>query len=167
MELFTKLYGAWLLFTYHCFDRIVISGYLMGMQRCGQVVYWLQNVLGIRAIDKAALSKRSGEYVSWVEAFARKQKVPLEWWEKGVNKEEYVQPYLQRAERAGRWGVYFIFQAMEQGCMFCRDSRKCSRRTEASIRSCTATGAGTATTTFTCATGDGTDDSAHGHIHSV
>ena len=118
MELFTKLYGAWLLFTYHCFDRIVISGYLMGMQRCGQVVYWLQNVLGITAIDKAALSKRSGEYVSWVEALARKQKIPLEWWEKGVNKEEYVRPYLQKAERAGRWGVYFIFQAMEQGWTF-------------------------------------------------
>ena len=106
MELFTKLYAAWLLFTYHCFDRIVISGYLMGMQRCGQVVYWLQNVLGITAIDKAALSKRSGEYVQWVEAFARKQKIPLEWWEKGVNKEEYVRPYLHKAERAGRWGVY-------------------------------------------------------------
>jgi hypothetical protein len=118
MELFTKLYGAWLLFTYHCFDRVVISGYLMGMQRCGQVVYWLQNVLGITAIDKAALSKRSGEYVSWVEAFARKQKIPLEWWEKGVNKEEYVRPYLQRAEREGRWGVYFIFQALEQGWTF-------------------------------------------------
>jgi hypothetical protein len=118
MELFTKLYGAWLLFTYHCYDRIVISGYLMGMQRCGQVVYWLQNVLGITAIDKAALSKRTGEYTSWVEAFARKQKIPLEWWEKGVNKEEYVRPYLQKAERSGRWGVYFIFQTMEQGWTF-------------------------------------------------
>jgi len=90
----------------------------MGMQRCGQVVYWLQKVLGITAIDKAALSKRSGQYVSWVEAMARKQKIPLEWWEKGINKEEYVRPYLQKAERAGRWGVYFIFQTMEQGWTF-------------------------------------------------
>lgn len=118
MELFTKLYGTWLLFTYHCFDRIVISGYLMGVQRCGQVVYWLRNVLGVSVIDKAALSKRTGEYVKWVEAMARKQKIPLEWWEKGVNKEEYVLPYLEKAERAGRWGVYFIFQAMEQGWTF-------------------------------------------------
>ena len=53
MELFTKLYGAWLLFSYHCFDRIVISGYLMGLQRCGQVVYWLREVLGVAAVDKA------------------------------------------------------------------------------------------------------------------
>jgi len=42
MELFTKPFGAWLIFVYHCFDRIVLSGYLMGLQRPGQVVYWLQ-----------------------------------------------------------------------------------------------------------------------------
>jgi hypothetical protein len=50
MELFTKLFGAWLVFVYHCFDRVVVSGYLMGLQRPGQVVYWLQQVLGIEAI---------------------------------------------------------------------------------------------------------------------
>lgn len=129
MELFTKLYGAWLLFTYHCFDRIVISGYLMGMQRCGQVVYWLREVLGVTAVDKAALSKRTGEYVSWVEALARKQKIPLEWWERGVDKEEYVRPYLERAERTGRWGVYFIFQTMEQGWTF-RPGRQPAKQPE-------------------------------------
>lgn len=115
MELFTKLFGAWLLFTYHCFDRVVISGYLMGLQRCGQVVYWLREVLGLEKIDKAALSRRTWEYVAWVEAFARRQKIPLEWAEKGVDKEDYVHPYLRRLEKAGRFGVYFIFQAMEQG----------------------------------------------------
>ena len=56
MELFTKLFGAWLVFVYHCFDRVVLSGYLMGLQRPGQVVYWLQQVLGIEAITKEVLS---------------------------------------------------------------------------------------------------------------
>ena len=28
MELFTKLFGSLLVFVYHCFDRIVIHGYL-------------------------------------------------------------------------------------------------------------------------------------------
>ncbi len=28
MELFTKLFGDLLVFVYHCFDRIVIHGYL-------------------------------------------------------------------------------------------------------------------------------------------
>jgi hypothetical protein len=118
MELFTRLFGTWLVFSYHCFDRIVISGYLMGLQRCGQVVYWLRQALGVEAVDKAALSRRTPQYVAWVEAFARKQKIPLQWAEKGVDKEDYVQPYLRRAERAARHGVYFIFQAMEQGWTF-------------------------------------------------
>jgi len=118
MELFTKLFGAWLVFSYHCFDRVVISGYLMGLQRCGQVVYWLREVLGVEKIDKAALSRRTGEYVAWVEALAGKQKIPLEWAEKGAKKEEHVAPYLRRAEKTNRFGVYFIFQAMEQGWTF-------------------------------------------------
>jgi hypothetical protein len=123
MELFTKLFGTWLLFSYHCFDRIVLSGYLMGVQRCGQVVYWLREVLGQEVIDKAVLSRRTAEYVAWVEAHARKQGIPLEWAEKGVGKEAYVAPYLQRMEKAGRFGVYFIFQAMEQGWTY-RPGRK-------------------------------------------
>jgi hypothetical protein len=115
MELFHKLFGTWLVFTYHCFDRILISGYLMGLQRCGQVVYWLREVLGLEQIDKAALRRRTEEYVAWVQAFARKPRIPLEWAERGVDKEEYVRPYLRRMERAHRYGGYFIFQAMEQG----------------------------------------------------
>jgi hypothetical protein len=31
MELFEKLFGKLLLFVYHCFDRIVINGYLSGL----------------------------------------------------------------------------------------------------------------------------------------
>ena len=41
METFTKLFGSLLLFVYHCFDRIVIHGYLSGLSRPGQVVHFL------------------------------------------------------------------------------------------------------------------------------
>src|SRR5450755_1075808 len=33
METFTKLFGSLLVFVYHCFDRIVIRGYLSGVSR--------------------------------------------------------------------------------------------------------------------------------------
>ena len=42
----------------------------------------------------------------------------MEWAQKGVRKEDYVQPWLRRMERANRYGVYFIFQSMEQGATF-------------------------------------------------
>jgi hypothetical protein len=37
MDLFTKLFGNVLVFVYHCFDRIVIHGYLSGLSRPAQV----------------------------------------------------------------------------------------------------------------------------------
>ncbi len=42
MELFTKLFGSLLVFVYHCFDRIVIHGYLSGLSRPEQVVYFFR-----------------------------------------------------------------------------------------------------------------------------
>jgi len=128
MELFTKLFGAWLLFVYHCFDRVVISGYLMGLQRPGQVVYWLQQVLGVEAITKEVLSKRTEDYVGWVQSYARNRRIPVEWAEKDVRKEDYVRPYLRRMERRGEFGVYFIFQTMEQGWTFRPGARLVSRK---------------------------------------
>ncbi len=73
-----KLFGTWLVLVYHCFDRIVLSGYLMGLQRPGQVVYWLQSVLGIQAITKEVLSQRTAGYVHWVGSFARNHRIPLQ-----------------------------------------------------------------------------------------
>jgi hypothetical protein len=118
MELFTKLFGAWLVFVYHCFDRMVLSGYLMGLQRPGQVVFWLRHVLGVEAITKELLSRRTQDYVAWVEAFAHRRHIRIEWAEKDTRKEEYVAPFLRRMERDDRYGVYFIFQSMEQGWTF-------------------------------------------------
>jgi len=118
MELFAKLFSSLLVFVYHCFDRIVIHGYLSGLSRPEQVVYFFRDVIGVAVVDKTVLSKRTGEYRGWVEAFARNHKVPMEWAQKGVRKEDYVRPRLRRMERAGRYGVYFIFQSMEQGPTF-------------------------------------------------
>lgn len=57
MELFTKLFGSLLVFIYHCFDRIVIHGYLSGLSRPAQVVYFFRNVAGVPVVDKEVLSK--------------------------------------------------------------------------------------------------------------
>jgi len=118
METFTMLFSSLLVFVYHCFDRIVIHGYLSGLSRPAQVVYFFRNVVGVPVVDKEALSKRTGEYRGWVEAFTRNHKIPMEWAEKGVRKEDYVRPWLRRMEKDCNYGVYFIFQSMEQGQTF-------------------------------------------------
>lgn len=118
METFTRLFGSLLLFVYHCFDRVVINGYLSGLSRPGQVVHFFQNVVGEPVIGKEVLSRRTNEYQAWVEAFARNHGIAIEWTEPKVRKEDYVRPALRRMERAGQHGVYFILKSMEQGQTF-------------------------------------------------
>ena len=118
MQLFTKLFGSLLVFVYHCFDRIVIHGYLSALSRPEQVVYFFRQVVGVAAVDKEVLSRRTGAYQGWVEAFARNHDTPIEWAQKGVRKEDYVQRWLRPMVRAQRYGVYFIFRSMEQGPTF-------------------------------------------------
>src|SRR5438270_304613 len=85
MELFAKLFDSLLVFVYHCFDRIVIHGYLSGLSRPEQVVYFFRNVVGVPVVDKTALSRRTGDYRQWVAAFARNHRIPIESAEKGVH----------------------------------------------------------------------------------
>jgi hypothetical protein len=118
MEEFAKLFGELLTFTYHCFDRIVILGYLPFLTRPENIVHFFRGVHGAGAITKEVLRQRTIEYNHWVEAFARNHHLPIEWAEKGVRKEDYVRPWLRRTERLNRYGVYFILKSMEVGPSF-------------------------------------------------
>ncbi|HSL05531.1 MAG TPA: hypothetical protein VK901_18550 [Nitrospiraceae bacterium] len=118
MERFIQLFADFLSLVYHCFDRIVIHGYLSGLSRPEQVVYFFRQVLGIPVVSKEILSQRTNDYRDWVEAYARNRKIPIEWAEKGTRKEDYVLPALRRMEKKNAYGVYFIFKSMEQGRTF-------------------------------------------------
>jgi hypothetical protein len=118
MELFTRLFGNLLAFVYHCFDRMVINGYLSGLSRPEQVVYFFRQVLRIPVVSREVLSQRTNDYRSWVESYARNHGIAMEWAEKGVRKEDHVLPALRRMEKRNVYGVYSIFKSMEQGRTF-------------------------------------------------
>ena len=61
METFTKLFGSLLAFVYHCFDRIVIQGYIPLLTRPAHIVHFFRDVHGIYPITKQALTKRTHE----------------------------------------------------------------------------------------------------------
>ena len=88
-----------------------------GFRDPGQVAYFFRDVVGEPVISEEVLSRRTGEYQAWVEAFARNH-CPIEWAGPGVRKEDYVRPALRRMERGNRHGVYFILKSMEQGNTF-------------------------------------------------
>ncbi|HKD16199.1 MAG TPA: hypothetical protein VKE71_16810 [Candidatus Angelobacter sp.] len=118
MEEFTQLFNKLLAFAYECFDRIVIHGYLSGLSRPEQVVYFVRQILGMPVVSKEGLRQRTREYNQWVQAYARNHHLPLEWAQKRVRKEDHVLPSLARLVRKSAYGVYFIFQSMEQGPSF-------------------------------------------------
>ena len=118
MDVFTKLFGNFLAFVYHCFDRMVIHGYLSALSRPEQVVHFVRKVVGAPMVSKELLSERTANYQNWVEAYARNHHTPIEWAEKGVRKEDYVLPWQRRMMNKNAYGVYFIFKSMEQGPTF-------------------------------------------------
>ncbi len=118
METFAKLFERFLVFVYHCFDRIVIQGYLPLLTRPEHIVHFFRDVHGLYPITPQVLAKRTAEYRGWVEGYARNHKIPIQKAEKGKSKEDCVRPYLQRLERRNQHGVYFIFTSMEMGSTF-------------------------------------------------
>jgi len=118
MESFVKLFGSLLALVYHCFDRIVILGHIPLLTRPENIVHFFRDVHHSGAITKDVLRRRTDDYNHWVDAFAHNHKIPAEWAEKGVRKEDYVRPYAQRMERRNRFGVYFILKSMEVGPSF-------------------------------------------------
>ncbi len=78
MEAFLELYAGMIAFVYHCFDRIVINGYLSILSRPENVVYFFREVVGIKAITKEVLTQRTREYQRWVEAYALNHDIPMQ-----------------------------------------------------------------------------------------
>jgi hypothetical protein len=124
MNQFTQLLGQFLSFVYHCFDRIVIQGYLPLLTREEHIVHFFRDVQRIYPITKQALAARTEDYQQWVEAFARNHRIPIEWADdkalkaNGLKREDYVRPYCRRMERRQRYGPYFILKGFEQGPKF-------------------------------------------------
>jgi len=122
MQLFIKLFSSWIQFVYHCFDRVVLNGYLDFFRPEAHVVEFFHHVLHEPVITKAVLRRRTADYVRWVEAYAQNHHIPLQWVprDKGkpVRHELVVGAALQQARRAGRLGVYYILQNLEQGRTF-------------------------------------------------
>src|SRR5690349_24686504 len=90
METFVKLFERFLVFVYHCFDRIVIQGYLPLLTRPEHIVHFFRDVHGQYPITPQVLAKRTLEYRGWVEGYAHNHKILMLKAEKGVSKEDAV-----------------------------------------------------------------------------
>ena len=90
LETFAKLFERSLVFVYHCFDRIVIQGYLPLLTRPEHIVHFFRDVHGQYPITPQVLAKRTLEYRGWVEGYDRNHKIPMLKAEKGVSKGSFL-----------------------------------------------------------------------------
>ena len=118
MEKLAGLFGRSIRFAYHCFDRIVIRGYLSTLSRPENLVYFFCTVKQVECISKEMLRQRTDQYLSWVNAYTKNNAIPISWAEKGARKKDDLAPMRARLQREGRTGVYCVLKSMEQGPSF-------------------------------------------------
>ena len=116
MDRLSEVLGARVQFRYTCLDRIVLHGYLTGLQRPEQVVYFFRDVVGVRCIDPAALQARTTAYRQWVERYTQEQGIPVLPAPKGVRKEDLVRPYYGRL--GPKPGVACVLTSLETSRTF-------------------------------------------------
>ena len=105
--------------TIECADRLYLNAYVPNLQVGGQVNHFLEGHLGNRIGSPAIVEKIGSAFRNEVKAFAKRHGVPVLQLKKpdrtrwDDRKLDHVRPYLERAERAGRFGVVAIVAAQE------------------------------------------------------
>ena len=101
-----------------CVDRLYLNAYVPNLQVGGQV-YRFCGHLGQPIASPAVIERIGNRFRRDVDAFARRQRVPVlhlakpdrtRWDDRKL---DHVRPYLEAAERAGRYGVVAIVAAQE------------------------------------------------------
>jgi hypothetical protein len=94
-------------------DRILVSGYVPGLQyEAGVVRFLLER--GYYIPSPAGLGHNHDRLVGDIEDFVSESGVPVVRFAKRESKEEVARPYLAGAEREGREGVVLVGKAQER-----------------------------------------------------
>jgi hypothetical protein len=102
-----------------CVDRLYLNAYVPRLQVGGQLVSFFTRHLGFRLASPALMGQIGNRFVREVKAFAAANEIPIlrlgkpdrsRWDDRKL---DHVRPYLERAERKGRFGVVAIVAAQE------------------------------------------------------
>jgi hypothetical protein len=112
----SEVLGHAVQFRYTCLDRIVLHGYLAGLQRPEQLAYFFRDVVGIACIEPRVLAGRTAEYRAWVERSTSEQGIPVLAAPTGERKEELVRPYYGRL--GPKEGIACVLTSLESSRTF-------------------------------------------------
>jgi hypothetical protein len=116
MDRLSELFGERVQFRYSCLDRIVLHGYLTGLQRPGQLVHFFHDVVGVGCIEPKVLQGRTAVYRDWVEQYTVGQGIPVLAAPKGMRKEELVRPYYGKL--GPQEGIACVLKSLETSRTF-------------------------------------------------
>ena len=116
MDRLSAVFGERVQFRYTCLDRIVLHGYLTGVQRPGQLVHFFHDVVGVDCIEPKVLLGRTTAYRDWVDRYTQGQGIPVLAAPKGVRKEELVRPYYGKL--GSHEGIACVLTSLETNRTF-------------------------------------------------
>src|SRR5207248_6726516 len=102
-----------------CVDRLYLNAYVPRLQVGGQVVQFLTGHLGNPVPSPVLFARIGNRFRREVRAFATEHQIPILHLKKpdrrrwDDRKLDHVRPYLERAEREGRFGVVAIVACQE------------------------------------------------------
>jgi hypothetical protein len=156
----SEVLGAAVQCRYTCLDRIVLPGYLMGLQRPEQLVDCFHDVVGIACIEPRVLAGRTAAYRTWLGRYTQQQGIPVLAAPKGVRKADLVRPYYGRL--GPKEGIACVLTSLETSRTFISYPPSRSRGVviptlggsrPAASGSCTSTGTGGTRSWGQCACG--------------
>jgi hypothetical protein len=112
----SEVFGERVQFRYTCLDRIVLHGYLTGLQRPGQLVHFFHDVVGVACIEPKVLQGRTAAYRQWVDQYTSGQGIPVLPAPKGVRKEAVVRPYYGKL--GPQEGIACVLTSLENSRTF-------------------------------------------------
>ncbi len=116
MDRLSELFGERVQFRYDCLDRIVLHGYLEGLQRPGQLVHFFHDVVGVDCIEPKVLLGRTAVYRDWAEQYTVGQGIAVLEAPKGERKEALVRPYYGKL--GPHEGIACVLKSLETNRTF-------------------------------------------------
>jgi hypothetical protein len=112
MNAFLQHHAAAIAFSYSCFDRLLLNGYIRPLQFGGGVVSFLRQRRGAQLVSPDYLRRLSGDYHRRLEAEAQRDGLEIVTPPADVRRQDWVEPYYRRL--GGQTGVAVILKCRER-----------------------------------------------------
>lgn len=113
MNRFQEHHQSSIAFSYSCFDRMILNGFIPAFQhskRAGTIHWFLRTHREVEKLDRKYFARLSCNYHDWLREYAAAQGIEIVE-PKKVRREDWVEPYFRNL--GGRPGVAVILKARE------------------------------------------------------